>query len=266
MMSCPRAHTPTHSSTRTHPRAHTPVRTHAVRTHARAHTPARTRTQVNPAKWYLIVPCAVRAGVEGTFWVRVTSSQPFSFKPLREYTPSAAEQDAMRRCAVAAATRAAATQCHMLPTRHTVQPHRLPSRKRMRKCAVAEDRPAVGSNRPFTNRRLTQTAARARRYVVPLNCIQCQRPFGADEPFYPYPDGKVHAQYSLTAAAAGSTARPYHGCRSLLQATLASALPQVQRRVQLAGGAALPALRKADRQRLDVQVRARGTCSFAIAR
>ena len=94
---------------------------------------------------------------------------------------------------------------------------------------------------------------------MPLNCIQCQRPFGADEPFYPYPDGKVHAQYSitLTAAAAGSTARPYHGCRSLLQATLASALPQVQRRVQLAGGAALPALRKADRQRLDVQVRAR---------
>jgi hypothetical protein len=67
----------------------------------------------------------------------------------------------------------------------------------------------------------------------------------------------TRSTHSLTAAAAGSTARPYHGCRSLLQATLASALPQVQRRVQLAGGAALPALRKADRQRLDVQVRAR---------
>jgi hypothetical protein len=56
--------------------------------------------KVNADKWYLILPCAVRAGVEGTFWLRVTSSQPFGFKSsLREFTPSAAEEEAMKKCA-----------------------------------------------------------------------------------------------------------------------------------------------------------------------
>jgi hypothetical protein len=91
----------------------------------------------------------------------------------------------------AAATPAAATQCHTAP--HGTPSSRAGSDAKVR----CSRRQTSGSTRPFTNCRLTQTAARARRYVVPLNCIQCQRPFGADEPFYPYPDGKVHAQYSL---------------------------------------------------------------------
>ena len=152
------AHARAHTHTPAHARAHTPARTHAsaharahprARAHAPAHTRARTRArtriQVNPAKWYLIVPCAVRAGVEGTFWVRVTSSQPFSFKPLREYTPSAAEQDAMRRCAPPPRPllRRSAT------LHHTAHRPATPAAEQeaMRKCAVAEDRPAVALGR-----------------------------------------------------------------------------------------------------------------------